>query len=312
MNALCLVGGLLTIQTLSLAQLIGISFNSSAAQNELRSIDPWTGSSSLLNAFSFGTNGWRADTLVSDPSSGIICAISADNRLFRFDSVTGAFLGAPNTGSMIAAMDQGYAGLVGISYNASTSQNEFRTVDPASGTTTLLQSFTFGSGGWRPSTFVSDPTAGVAYAVSSDNRLYTFSLATGALLANPAMDSVVQALDLASSGLVGISYNASTGQQELRSIDGATGNSTLISAFTFSSGGWNAVFATDTGVAFAVSSDNTIYAFDLASGNLLATPNLGILVQGIAVPEPRPVWLLLGTCLAWPILFFRRRYRSKS
>ena len=70
-----------------------------------------------------------------------------------------------------------WADLVGISYNDSTGQNEIHQIDPNTGTSILILSFSFDSGAY--SAFCIDSQTNTAFAVSSARTLYQFDLNTG-------------------------------------------------------------------------------------------------------------------------------------
>jgi probable HAF family extracellular repeat protein len=70
--------------------------------------------------------------------------------------------------------------LLGIGYNSTTRQNYLASIDPATGATTVLNSFVFSSGGWlAPSLTAAN---GNVYALSSDSHLYDFDATTGAII----------------------------------------------------------------------------------------------------------------------------------
>jgi hypothetical protein len=70
---------------------IGISYNTETMQNEVRTIDPTTGASSLLNSLVFDNGGWTGHISV-DVGSNSFYTISGGNRLYKFDLTTGAIL----------------------------------------------------------------------------------------------------------------------------------------------------------------------------------------------------------------------------
>jgi len=67
----------------SQAALVGIRYN--GQQNEIRTINPDTGQSTLLQQFVFDSGSWISSTLTVDIVSKRLYAISGNNSLYRFD-----------------------------------------------------------------------------------------------------------------------------------------------------------------------------------------------------------------------------------
>jgi hypothetical protein len=253
--------------------LIGINYNFSTNQNEIRTVNPNTGETCLLNSFVFDTGYWYPNTFSVDKTANRIYAMSSGGKLYQFTLDTGAAV--PPAVSIDTDMQTFRAGsnglLVGIRYNFSTNQNEIRTVNPSTGETSLLNSFVFDTGGWYSDTFSVDKTANRIYAMSSSSKLYQFTLDTGAAVPpTVSIDTNLQTLRAAGNGLfVGINYNGLTNQNEIRTVNPSTGETTLLNAFAFDSGAYNpSTFSVDKTAnrIYVVSSSNTLYQFRLDTG----------------------------------------------
>jgi hypothetical protein len=111
------------------------------------------------------------------------------------------------------------ASVLGIGYNASTSQNYLASINPATGSSTVLNSFVFSSGGWVSSTLTAANS--IVYALSSnDSHLYRFDANTGAILSSVAVNApgTLQALRASGASVLGMGYNSTTSQNYLASI----------------------------------------------------------------------------------------------
>ena len=261
-----------------LSDLFGISYNSTTEKNEARMIDPVTGSSSLLKSFVF-SSGWNPESLVVDVSANRFYAASGDNKLYTFDLSTGAILATPELDTHFQQIEIGKnGGLLGVSYNDTTEKNEARRIDPVAGSSSLLKSFVFSSGTWLPGSLVVDVSANRFYAASGDDKLYTFDLSTGEILATPKLDThYFRSIKLGKSGdLVGIAINSTTGKAEARRIDPAVGSSSVLNSFNFIIKGFFATLVVDVSANrfYAASGDDKLYTFDLSTGAILATPEL--------------------------------------
>ncbi len=126
-----------------------------------------------------------------------------------------------------------------ITYNEATMHNEFLSLDPATGVTTVLNTFDFSTGFWLGD-LVPIAGLGTAYAFSEDNKLYTFDYASGAILSAVPLD-IAQNMATFMQGvggkLVGINYNSISGDAEFRSIDPVTGATVLLNTVTLSGNG---------------------------------------------------------------------------
>ena len=198
--------------------------------------------------------------------------------------------------TLVATVTVAHCQLLGIAYNSATARNEFRSIDPVTGVTTLLNSFTFSSGGFLSATFTCDPATGKAYTISGGS-LYSFSLSSGAVLSVAALNASMQVLGPGLAGnLVGIAYNSATARNEFRSIDPVTGVTTLLNSFTFSSGGFlSATFTCDpaTGKAYTISG-GSLYSFSLSSGAVLSVAALNASMQTMRYSAPRLVVFIPG------------------
>ncbi len=84
------------------------------------------------------------------------------------------------------------------------------------------------------------------------------------------------------AALIGMSYNSATSQNELYSIDPATGTTSLLNSFAFDTGAWIGELAITNSRIFTQSSGGTLYEFYLNSGAILSTHSLGTQMQTIA------------------------------
>ena len=75
----------------SFGYILGIGFNGTTMQNEVRRVDPVTGVSTLLNSFMFSSGSWTAQIVV-DEAANRFYAESGDHKLYQFDVATGAIL----------------------------------------------------------------------------------------------------------------------------------------------------------------------------------------------------------------------------
>jgi outer membrane protein assembly factor BamB len=166
-----------------------------------------------------------------------------------------------------------WAGLVGISYDPNLGQNQIRAVDPLTGATTLLNSFTFSSNSWNPETFSADSQLGRIYTQSGDQAVYTFNAYNGQILHTAVADTAMGAMDIGLAGnLIGISYNPVSMENEVRVLNPSTGKTTLLNTANVSSGGYFAgtlVVAPALNRFYVQSGDATLYTFDLTTGQIL-------------------------------------------
>ena len=173
--------GLVVFTIESQASLVGIRHN--GQQNEIRTINPDTGQSTLLKQFVFDSGSWASNTFTVDIVSKRLYAISGNNSLYRFDLTSGNLIQpiiSLDTDKMQAVTSRGDGNLVGIGYNGQ--QNEIRTINPDTGQSTLLKQFVFDSGSWVPNTFTVDIVSKRLYAISGNNSLYRFDLTSGNLI----------------------------------------------------------------------------------------------------------------------------------
>jgi len=302
-TSLRLLPVVLCLATRLWAGLVGINYDANLNQNQIRVVHPLTGSTTLLNSFAFSSGGWNSETFAVNSQSGRLYAQSGDQTIYTFDASNGQILSGAVANSAMSAMDIGISGnLIGISYDSVSMENEIRVLNPSTGNTTLLNSFTFSSGGFFPGTFAVAPSLNRFYVQSGDATVYTFDLTTGQILHTRLADTSMQALSYWKAGeLIGIDYNGSTMQNEVRILDPATGTTTLLNTFTFSSGGWiDTTFTVDSSgnIFYAESGDGTLYTFDLATGAILGTRSLDTTMQALgvvantSVPEPSSVWVI--------------------
>jgi hypothetical protein len=178
-------------------RLIGIDYNSVTSQNEIRTVNPLNGQTKLLNSFTFDSGGWVSETLVVNSAVGKFFAESSAPTLYTFDLASGQISSTVALDTLMEALALDTHGrLIGIDFNSATSQNEIRTVNPLSGQTKLLNSFTFDSGGWVSETLVVNSAVGKFFAESSAPTLYTFDLTSGQILSMAPVDTFMEALAL--------------------------------------------------------------------------------------------------------------------
>lgn len=303
------------------AALLGLNYNISTSQNEIRRIDPSTGTSSVISSFSFDSGWWFPSTFAVDNQSNSAFAVSTNNTLYRIDLITGSY--AKSTLSQpIQILGIGTdSSLISISKNNSTSKNELQRINPDTGVVSVISSFAFDSEGWYPSTFAVDRQNNSAFAISGNKTLYRFDLITGDY-ATSSLNQSIQILGIGTdSSLISISKNNSTSKNELQKIDPKTGTVSVISSFAFDSEGWYpSTFAVDaqSHSAFAVSSSNTLYQFDLTTGNYTTSlldqemQVLRVTDTIISTPVPEPNIILLFSIGIAGLTVFRIRKRNQT
>ena len=270
-----------------------------------RALNPISGATTLLNAFAM-PDGF--DSFLTDPSGGS-AYVQSGSTLYDLNLASGAILNTPTLDTMIAGYGVGNGGLVGLDYNSGTGNWEYRDINPVTGGTTLLNSFTLPDG-YESSSFLTDPATSSAY-LQSGSTLYDLNLASGAILNTPTLDTMIAGYGVGNGGLVGLDYNSGTGNWEYRDINPVTGGTTLLNSFTLPDGYESSSFLTDpsTGSAYFLSG-NTLYDLNLASGAILNTSIPDQTMQAIGidpVPEPSPLALAALGGLA-----FLLRLRKKS
>jgi hypothetical protein len=275
---------------------IGISYNAATAQNEIYSIDPITGTSTFLQSVVFDNSGWTGHISV-DLKSNRFYTLSAANRLYTFDLTSGALLVTVSLSPRFQAVELRSDGsMIGISYNAETAQNETYSIDPTTGASALLQSVVFDNSGWTGQISV-DQKSTRFYTLSAANKLYTFDLTSGALLATISLSPRFQAVGLRGDGsLIGISYNAATAQNEIYSIDPVAGTSTFLQSVVFDNNGWTGYISVDqkSNRFYTLSAANKLYTFNLASGALLNTIALSPRFQAVMILQSQAGCYYLG------------------
>ena len=258
--------------------LYGISYNSTTPHNELHTIDPATGTISLLNSFDFDTGSYTG--IIAVNKSGIFTQ-SSGGTLYKFDLNTGSILSTFASETQLQNIAAGPSGnLYGISYNSTTSHNELHTIDPATGTISLLNSFDFDTGSYTG--IIAVNKSGI-FTQSSGGTLYKFDLNTGSILSTFASETQLQNIAAGPSGnLYGISYNSTTSHNELHTIDPATGTISLLNSFDFDTGSYTGIIAVNESGIFTQSSGGTLYKFDLNTGSILSTFASETQLQNIA------------------------------
>lgn len=181
---------LLTAAAIANAQLSGLVYNSGTGNWEYRALNPISGATTLLNAFAM-PDGF--DSFLTDPSGGS-AYVQSGSTLYGLNLASGAILNTPTLDTMIAGYGVGNGGLVGLDYNSGTGNWEYRDINPVTGGTTLLNSFTLPDG-YESSSFLTDPSTSSAY-LQSGSTLYDLNLASGAILNTSIPDQTMQAIGI--------------------------------------------------------------------------------------------------------------------
>lgn len=285
------------------AQLVGINYNNSSQHNQYLCFNPATGATIVLNCFDYDSGFWYPNSFTTDLSTSSAYAVSTAGTLYTFNLTSGNIQRFVPLG--ISVIRPGLKGtLVGIK-NTSSGLFEFHSIDPVTGSSTPLGSFTL-SAGYFASTFLTDlatgpaGSQGTAYLLSGDHKLYTFNVTTGALLGTPQLSATVSGIGLGVNGnLIGIQSNSSSGKWELHSIVPATGSSTMLSSFDLPSG-LNTFTSDPATNTVYVLSGNTLYSFNLSNGSPIAASTLPMSVQATAISAGGPCPTAAGPCAAGP------------
>lgn len=245
----------------AIASLIGIDYNYTTESNELFNIDQTTGKSSFLLSFKFDS-GWYENFFV-DTKNSIAFAVSTEKTLYKFNlkDLSYNFISLDR---QIQSMEAGPDGfLIGIDYNYINGMNELFKIDPSTGKSYFLLSFSLDSEGYDK--FFVDSENYTAYLVSTANTLYRFSL-IDINYSTVSIDHPMQAIEVGSNGfLIGIDYNYTTEKNELFRIDPATGESSFLLSFSLDSGWYDKFFVDKKNdIAYTVSTFNTLYRLDLS------------------------------------------------
>ena len=267
----------------SFGELAAINYNYTTLHNQYLCVDSLTGSIVVLNTFDFDTGYWTG-VLISDPASNEAYALSSGKTLYTFDINSGAIKQHVSTGlDLIAPAFNGE--LVGIK-NLSGGSFEFDSVDPVTGTTMMLSTFTLSSGYYSDS-FVTDLVSGTAgsqgtaYFLESPNILHRFNVTNGASLGMTTLSGNIVGLAPGPNGtLATVQYNG--GQWGVYSTDPVTGNSTLLNTFNPSSGVAAGLCKSDLAAnrLYQVAG-TTLYTFNLSTGSLVSSSNLAMTLQSI-------------------------------
>ena len=176
--------------------LIGIGYNPVTGLNVLRSVDAATAQVTDLTTFTFDTGMWHA-YVVNDVEAGVVYAVSTSDTLYRFQMDGSGHEEVGTLSQGIQHMGLGTDGLIGVGYNNTTGLNEVRSVNTDTAEVTTLSTFAFDTGEWNP-WVVTDPKAGVFYAMSSANTLYRLQ-----------MDgSGVETIGMVSDNILGVALGA--------------------------------------------------------------------------------------------------------
>lgn len=298
----------------SFGQLVGLSYNSQTGENEFRSVDPGTGQSTVLNTFTLesGYSGF-----FSNPSKNEAYILSGPNQLIRFNLTTGELIGSTEMDVQYPTTTTG--GPTGLTVAVSNHPDptfDLKSLDPLSGETTLITSFQSNGIGQ----IFAD--ADTAYLPIWHDEILRFDLTSGQPLPSIDFTHPFQNFDLGVNGqIAGIWWNDATQQNEFISVNPETSEVDILNAFSFT-GGFYSSFFTDplAGLAYALSSENDLYTFNLLTGGILNIANLDYQGGNFAVgaqapdmqeiPEPQTIGMialsLFTALLGW------RRLRLKS
>ena len=301
---------LLSAGLIARAQLVGLDFNSGSGNWEYRTVNAATGATTSLNTFPL-SSGLTDGAFVTDPSGGSAYIISGSG-LYHLNLGTGSVLGTSSLDTSITSYGLSSGGLAGVAFNSGTGNWEYRSINSVSGATTLLNTFTLG-GGLNDSSFVTDPSGGSAYLISGI-QFYHLSLSTGTVLNTASLDTSIVAYGRTASGLAGIDFNSGTGNWEYRTINSATGVTTLLNTFTLPNGFTSGSFVTDPSADSAyLISGSELYDLNLGTGAVVGTASLDAPIDAIAldvVPEPSTALIAVMGILA--LGFHRIRIGRKA
>jgi len=267
------------------------------------SINTQTGASSTLvdNAFTDFYGG----SFISNSTLGVGYAITDNSTLYQFNLLTGQLLANPAVGGGGALALGASGNLVGLRFD--TDHFDLFSINPSTGASSMLTDNAFAD--FYGGSFISNTTLGVGYAITDSSTLYQFDLATGQVLANPAVGGG-GALALGASGnLVGLRFD--TDHYNIVSINPQTGiSSTLIdNAFPdFYSGTFKS--NPSLGIGYVLTDEQKLLQFDLSTGQVVSQPALDEIYRSLAfaaVPEPSTYGLILSG-----VMFALGLFRSRA
>jgi hypothetical protein len=232
--------------------------------------------------------GARIGSMVSSADGGRVYLLDGANVLHTIDASSGAetahvTISIPLQGLQIALKGM----LLGIAYSEVSKKNELYQVDPSNGALQLLSAFNFDGDAYIFGSFISDPSHGFAYAISSKGpsqedltappvfRLYAFGFATGQLaqpvtIQRSALDGLGMALSTNGRLLVS-TFELSKDSTVLSQLDTATGEMKLFASAPASEAKWRIVSMVSdvrTGVAYLATESGRLYKLDLNTGDL--------------------------------------------
>ena len=285
--------------TVATAQLVGLDVNSGTGNWEYVTLNPVSGATTLLNSFAL-PDGYAGGSFLTDPSTGS-AYLQSGNSLYDLNLASGAVLNVATLDTVIVGYGLGNGGLVSLDFNSGTGNWEYRNLNPVTGVTTLLNTFTLPDG-FASGSFLTDPSTGSAY-LQSGNNLYNLNLASGAIMNISTPDTMIAAYAFGNGGLVSLDFNSGTGNWEYRDLNPVTGVTTLLNAFPLPDGYLSSSLLADpsTGSAY-FQSGNSLYDLSLASGAVsnISTPDNFMQAIG-TVPEPSSLALatvgILGLAL---------------
>jgi myo-inositol-hexaphosphate 3-phosphohydrolase len=155
--------------------LIGIGYNKSSGFNVLRTVDTDTAEVSNVTSFQFDSGSWEV-FVMNDIEAGELFATSTDHTLYRLQ-MDGSAVDAIGQFDEHVYMGLGTDGFSGISYNSDAESYEVVSMDRDTAEVTALTSFEWNTNNnsWREYV-ITDPDAGVFYALSMDQTLYRFQM----------------------------------------------------------------------------------------------------------------------------------------
>lgn len=161
------------------------------------------------------------------------------------------------------------ADFIAAAYNLTTSRMDLYRVNEGTQLSTHISST--GLTGWNTnSSLFTDQSGNVAYLFAGGAEIEKISLNTG-IRSTVGLNRNYSSIELGSGGsLIGITYNGTTGKNEIYRISSTTGTDSLIKSFSFASGFWaTGSFRVDTQNDFAYASSNgLLYQFNLNTGSL--------------------------------------------
>jgi len=164
--------------------LIGIVFN--AQSIDFYEVDPNTGTTTLKNSVVANKSGISVFTPTVDFENGVIYFETADNTLYKFDSISNSVTTVPMDKGMqvLGVRKDGY--IVGIASDG------VRLINPLTGISSLISSLT--SFTYSASDFTTDSYADLIFVQGLNGVLYTRSAQTGSVINSVVLGITFQAI----------------------------------------------------------------------------------------------------------------------